>query len=365
MNVLRISKIVSLNISFLLLFLSAVELLLGNWRKNFFGTNEYIQIPNLTRNKTYKYDVKNLYSSKKPVHVVYKRDELGYRSRDLIPNRKLVLTIGGSTTDQHYVSEGQTFQDILDLKLKKYDFINGGIDGQSSYGHLLSISNWHSKFLNIDKISIIIFYVGINDRGLINQKFTDWDFAQSQKSYIKNLLKDNSFFISKLLVLRNRVKFYLNSKKNENDLLSSYTPRKEDFKKIGIKYEFNGDLNIKKYKYYREIFSNLLLKTRNNFPKSKIYIVQQQIPGCNFVSKNIVYDRHPSETSSNYCADLLKVFKLQDKILSESQIKENIKLFPMYLQNVLKDDDVYDYVHTNNKGSKNIAKYIESIINQK
>ena len=36
----------------------------------------------------------------------------------------------------------------------------------------------------------------------------------------------------------------------------------------------------------------------------------------------------------------------------------------MYLQEIIKDDGVYDYVHTNNKGSKSIANYIESIIDQ-
>ena len=80
-----------------------------------------------------------------------------------------------------------------------------------------------------------------------------------------------------------------------------------------------------------------------------------------FVSKKIVYDRHPFERS-NYCTDLLKVFNLQEKILSELQIKKNIKLFKMYLEDIIKDDDVYDYVHTNNKGSNKIAKYIESIL---
>ena len=364
MSLIRISKVASYNIIFLLLFLSIVEYFFGNWRKNFFGANRYIQIPHLTRNKTYKYDVKSLYSSNKPVNIVYKRDEFGYRSRDLIPNKPLVLTIGGSTTDQKYVNEGKTFQDILDLKFKKYDFINGGVDGQSSYGHLLSISNWHSKFLNKDNNNFIIFYIGINDRGLVNQKFTDWDFAQSQKSYIKYLLKDNSFFLSKILVIRNRIKFILSKKNNLNDLLISYTPREKDFKKIGIKYEFNENLNIRDYPKYTEIFSNLILQTRENFPKSKIFIIQQQIPGCNFINKNIVYDRHPDQ-SINYCADLLKVYKLQEKIFSESQIKKNIKLYPMYLQDIIKDDGVFDYVHTNNTGSRRIANYIESIINQK
>ena len=69
----------------------------------------------------------------------------------------------------------------------------------------------------------------------------------------------------------------------------------------------------KNYPKYKEIFSNLILQTRSNFPKSEILIIQQQIPGCNFVSKNIVYDRHPNQ-GRNYCLDLLKVFKLQEKI---------------------------------------------------
>ena len=364
MSLLRITKVASLNIIFLLLFLSIVEFFLGNWRNNFFGSNEYIQIPHLTRNKTYKYDARNLYSSKKQINIIYKRDKFGYRSKDLTSIRPIVLTIGGSTTDQHYVTEGNTFQDNLDLKVKKYDFVNGGVDGQSSYGHLLSISNWHSKFLDKDNIDTIIFYIGINDRKLINKEFTDWDFAQSNKSYIKNLLKDNSFFISKLLVIRNRIKFYLSSKNINYDLLSSYTPRVQDFEKIGIKHELNENLDIKNYPKYQEIFSDLISQTRSNFPKSKIFIIQQQIPGCKFVSKNIVYDRHPNP-KSNYCFDLLKVFKLQEKFLSESQIKKKVKLFPMYLQEIIKDNDVYDYVHTNKKGSKNIATYIESIINQK
>ena len=108
------------------------------------------------------------------------------------------------------------------------------------------------------------------------------------------------------------------------------------------------------------------MQTRSNFPKSKIFIIQQQIPGCKFVSKNIVYDRHPNQNIfTNYCIDLLRVFKLQEKFLSESQIKENIKLFPMYLQEIINDEGVYDYVHTNNEGSESIATYIESIINQK
>ena len=68
-----------------------------------------------------------------------------FKRRALDLKMGLVLTIGGSTTDQRYVNEGATWQDNLDRLIPKYDFINGGIDGQSSYGHLISMRLWHSQ----------------------------------------------------------------------------------------------------------------------------------------------------------------------------------------------------------------------------
>ena len=95
--------------------------------------NKY-PIPNLICNKKIVYDVTHLY--KKTVlilKVITFRDENCYRSFEN-KNLKNILVIGGSTTDQRYINEGETFQDILDKKFDgKYDFINAGVDGQSSY----------------------------------------------------------------------------------------------------------------------------------------------------------------------------------------------------------------------------------------
>ena len=364
MNHKKFPKIISLNIIMLIFFLSIIELALGKWRENFLGKSNYVQIPNLIKDKSLKFDVRRLYDLQKPVIIDYERDEFGYRSRDKISNKPIVLTIGGSTTDELYVTEGETWQDILDIKLEKYDFINGGVSGQSSYGHFKSISRWHSKYLDQNKVSAIIFYIGVNDRRILNNKSSDWDFAQSKINYLKNLFKDNSFFTSQFTILKNKIAFYLNSKGIKNDLLNSYSMRTKEFQKTGIRYQLTENLNLKNYQNYKEIFSSLILEARNNFPDSKILIIQQQIPGCKFSSKTIVYDRHPF-LDSNYCFDLLKVYHLQEKILTESLIQKNIKLFPMYLNDIIKDDEVYDYVHTNKKGSKSIAGYIASIMRNK
>ena len=77
----------------------------------------------------------------KSTKIIYSRDKLGYRSRSKNSNRAIVLTIGGSTTDQRHVSEGETWQDVLDNMNPKYDFVNGGISDHSTYGHLVAIKN--------------------------------------------------------------------------------------------------------------------------------------------------------------------------------------------------------------------------------
>ena len=85
-----------------------------------------------------------------------------------------ILTIGGSTTDNLFVTEGETWQDILDTKFPKYDFINGGVHGQSSFGHKISIAKWHSKSLNPESVEFIIFYIGINYVHLLRGELNDY-----------------------------------------------------------------------------------------------------------------------------------------------------------------------------------------------
>ena len=92
-----------------------------------------------------------------------------------------------------------------------------------------------------------------------------------------------------------------------------------------------------------------------------IILIQQQIPGCKFIDKKSGYDRHPS---SGYCLNLLKIYKLQDKILKKYYTNDNLKIYPMYLKNIIKDNDVYDYVHTNRSGSNKIASYVKQIFNE-
>ena len=340
-------------------FLLLIEVLFGNWFRNFIN-NEYVQIPGLIKNLTLKYDAGWIYSSKQSIPIIYKRDDLGYRSRDINSKKSIVLTIGGSTTDCRFTSEGETWQDLLDKKFQEFDFINGGIDGQSSLGHAISIDNWHSKVLDPEIVKFIIFYIGINDTHLLNNEFNNYDFAQSNKIYLKNLLKDNSFFVQKLLILKNRIWFIFDLQKNNYKNLQLRHGKRSPLRKQGTEYKIQKSFNITSYKGYADIFNNLLSATQKYFPSTNIVVIQQQIPGCKFINKSQVYDINP-DLESDFCKDLIKVYKIQEQIIIENFSNNKVKFYPMYLNTYLTYDDVYDNIHTNNNGSRKISDYIEMI----
>jgi len=64
---------------------------------------------------------------------------------------------------------------------------------------------------------------------------------------------------------------------------------------------------------------------------------------------------------SRICLELANVHLNIDKSVKKLQNESNkLSHYKMYLLNILKDDDVYDTIHTNIKGSKKIAEYIGS-----
>ncbi len=356
----KIALVLSINFLAFLCFISIIELFLGKWIKNFASKSDYKPIPAMIKNRVLKYDAREIYSSKNSVPIIYKRDKLGYRSRSLPDTKEVILAIGGSTTDERFITEGETWVDNLDTLIPEFDFINGGIDGQSSYGHRIAIKEWHSLALEKENTNSIIFYIGINDRKLLRNQLTKYDIAQGYE-YIKIILKDNSFFYSNALKVFNG----LGSKKGA--ILRRHMAREIEFLKKGKIYDSHERLNRSSFISYKKTFSNLLSETINNFPNSRIFVVQQQIPGCKFLNNHRVYDRHPliyekHPDMKSICLDLLYVYNIQEEIINSFDFKESITLIPMYLQPVLDDDDVYDYIHTNRDGSLKIAKFIQSFL---
>ncbi len=152
-------KIVFLNIFFLLIGVLLLESLWGGW---FLDKDHQI---NTLRNVSYIFDSSQLYHG--GGNVLYRRDQYGLRgSYEELPRNADILTIGGSATDQRYIDEQETWQEVFEKGLKKrrinVDVVNAGVDGQSTYGNIKNFDLWFPKIPNFSP-SYVLVYVGVND----------------------------------------------------------------------------------------------------------------------------------------------------------------------------------------------------------
>ena len=101
--------------------------------------------------------------------IEYHTNSLGFRGEEPpadLANRLSILAIGGSTTGCFMLNDGETWTDQLGEQLSRdlptLWINNAGIDGQSTFGHLVLLQDYVVKI----RPKIGIFLVGINDVAL-------------------------------------------------------------------------------------------------------------------------------------------------------------------------------------------------------
>lgn len=152
--------ILGINAVILLIGILIIELVFGGWL-NPNKLNRLNLLPNCKR----EYNVSSLYKTERPI-ITYTRDKYGLRGVYSDPSKIDILTIGGSTTDQHYIRDGETWQDVLQQQFARQGetvvVVNAGVNGQSTFGHIKNFEFW---FPHIPHLSpkFILYYVGLND----------------------------------------------------------------------------------------------------------------------------------------------------------------------------------------------------------
>jgi hypothetical protein len=109
---------------------------------------------------------KNQWINQLDAKINYSRNALGFRGpmpADSIQKLNSIITVGGSTTECRFLSDSTTWPFLLGEQLK--DSIpniwvnNAGIDGHSTFGHLLLIKEYISKL----KPKYVLLLSGVND----------------------------------------------------------------------------------------------------------------------------------------------------------------------------------------------------------
>lgn len=156
----RILSILLVNLVILSVGLVMIELLFGAWLNP-----KNLNRLNLIKDQVFHYDVSGLYETPAPI-IQYSRDENGFRGSYGEPAKIDLLTVGGSTTDQRYIADGATWQDILQKQCvsvgKPIMVANAGVDGQSTFGHIKNFDWWFPYVPNL-KPRYVLFYIGLND----------------------------------------------------------------------------------------------------------------------------------------------------------------------------------------------------------
>jgi len=350
-------RLAGINASILVILIIISDLVLGDWLRKH---PPVADVPASMYGIEHTYDASQI-TGKKNI-VIYRRDSKGYRNIQDYGLNNIILTIGGSTTDQQYVTEGKTWQDQLDrLFANSYQFVNGGIDGQSTYGHLFSINNWHSKELVPQNVKAVVFYFGINDSRLLDENLNMYDKMNLMTpiTQIRIGLARHSFFYRRLKLLKERLVGMVIGAENSKVVWAGHRRREKEFVDTN-QPSYLSSPSANDYSYYKSLIYNLAKSTAEKFPSAKLVFVQQQIPGCKFLTTTKFIDRHPSSytDSTSMCRRLGEIYFSQDQSIASLPKDNRPAVLKMYLDKPISDSGFYDYVHTNELGSAEIAQYL-------
>jgi lysophospholipase L1-like esterase len=170
----HVVKIVSLNLLFFSILLVLIELFFGGW----LSRESTITILNVRPN-TIDIESSPLYPS--GVMITYSRDRYGFRGGSGNAKSIQILALGGSTTNERYVDDADTWTARLQRLLAERNcplmIANAGVDGYSTIGNIASFAQWFDHIADL-KPRFVLVYVGINDAALDPRSA---NFARAQK----------------------------------------------------------------------------------------------------------------------------------------------------------------------------------------
>lgn len=189
------------NLAVLVALLAVVELALGTW---FFGPN--LGALNVHTNVQLRIADSPHYPPGAIAH--YRRDRFGLRGDyGGDPARIALLAVGGSTTNEQFVGEDDTWSAILGRELqargKPLVVANAGVDGHSTAGHLRSFDLWFAKIPGL-RPRYIVFFIGINDRGVAPDAVAGADALAHDSAYrrLRTYVENNSVLVRAARVIR-------------------------------------------------------------------------------------------------------------------------------------------------------------------
>lgn len=269
--------------------------------------------------------------------VYYSSNSIGFRGpeppKDWNQNTTIV-TVGGSTTECSLLSNDSTWPAKLYNKLKpnvpNLWLNNAGMDGCSSYGHMILMRDYVVKL----KPNYVIFLVGIND--LVKSSFTNEDgfLINRPEAWWRKLLKKSELIttISNIYEALKSQKANVSHGSNPNDY------KNNDLNVADSSVRITTELKLKKcLPEYTERLSNLISICKSNGIKP-IFVTQPKF-----------------DDSLAYSWKVMLAYN--DAMLALCK-KENVLCIDLGREMPKEIDFFYDQIHYTNKGTEKIAEIL-------
>ena len=334
----KILKPIFINLIILLFFVILIEIFFGYWfDKNNLGP--YMREHRMKNQPTlFNYNGKT-------IKYNYLRNYYGFTGEDIEPSDIKAVIMGGSVIDERYKPEEFTITGYLNEKLRNnnYNFkiINAGIEGQSTVGMIYNFRTWFPKLKDF-KPKVILFYIGLNDLGLIENNVSNnigdghVKNPEGFEQFLDNI-KSRSFIYDSIRIFKFK-----------------YLPRKNF-----IKYDGNVDPDLENnFKY---ISYNLAL---NKYNTTELNIENKKVIKSYLSRVDILHDEAIKLKSTPiFITNIVSRGHVEEMFILNHSLIEHCEIKKYKCIDMAKNlDGKYNYwqgdSHTSKDGSEKIAEII-------
>ena len=362
-------KTTAFNLLMILVGMASVELISG-----LLGLSASIRQLNVVTNRRVEYDLNGIYSSPTGISI-YERDRFGLRGEYPSPDQIDILTVGGSATDQRFITEGETWQDkmaeIWRMRGKTISVVNAGVDGQTTYGHLKNFEWWFPQIPNLEP-RFVLFYIGVNDLfiGTINPPDQIEDpsklshsYTHEERAQIKITSEIWSWLIDHSVICRSIQKLLgiIAAKRARIDHHRGFYRNNSDWTSERLLADPHGFV-ASDLEDYKDRISRLLLAARKL--GAKPILVTQSANYFTKVGGKVRGFRPPAmmlKGRSVLGVDIYSLLRLYADAALEACREEKECLAVDLLEELnFAPNDFYDNVHNTPQGAERLARYLVS-----
>ena len=310
--------------------------------------------------------IRNKINPKLDSLIILSRNSLGFRGPDTPKNfssQLSIITIGGSTTACHFLTDDKAWPYLLGKNLQsKFENVwvnNAGFDGHSTFGHQVLLDDFVKRL----KPKVVIFLTGVND--IENEGPSYFDKLKMKNAYpdLLNFLYNNSEVVSMIVNFSRGGK----AKKFNNTTQEAKIPGMLGMLDMSVQ-EKNLKLNRQK-KYltgYGERLTSLIdtCKANNILP---VFLTQPCLYGYvtdSVTGVDLAKAKVEEGINGALLSDLLDLYNNKLKEACKSKSVPLIDLAVLMPKNSLY---YYDQTHYTNEGadvvSRVVAEKMEVILN--